>query len=218
MLASVSISQVSSYAPQHNSAETKPLSSDLENNNKDKVKSEANKLTQKASKEQSVEDQQTIQQLKARDAEVKAHEQAHVSAAGAIAIGGASFTYQTGPDGVRYAVGGEVNIDTSPVNGDPAATLRKADAIRRAALAPANPSSQDQAVAASATSMSGKARVDLVKLTQKENEVEEQKLKEKDEEDNEIGASNDVKTETSTDNPEQKDQAVDLGSLIDLSI
>jgi len=54
---------------------------------------------------------QELQQLKIRDSEVRAHEQAHLAAAGQYARGGASFTFQKGPDGVSYAVGGEVGID-----------------------------------------------------------------------------------------------------------
>lgn len=109
-----------------------------------------------------------ITTLKARDIEVKAHEQAHLSAAGQYALGGASFNFQTGPDGVSYAIGGEVKIDTSAVPGDPAATLRKADIIMRAALAPAEPSGQDIAVAASATAMSAKAQAELAKENQEQ--------------------------------------------------
>jgi len=103
-----------------------------------------------------------VSELKQRDAEVKAHEAAHLAAAGGIATGGANFEYQQGPDGIRYAIGGEVNIDTSAVPGDPAATLRKADTIRRAALAPAEPSGQDQQVAASASAMAAQAQVQLL--------------------------------------------------------
>lgn len=46
---------------------------------------------------------------------MRAHEQAHKTAAGGLAQGGATFEYQTGPDGKQYAVSGEVKIDTSPV-------------------------------------------------------------------------------------------------------
>jgi hypothetical protein len=112
--------------------------------------------------ELSESDLKVLSELKQRDAEVKAHEAAHLSAAGGIATGGASFEYQQGPDGVRYAIGGEVNIDTSSVPGDPAASLRKADTIRRAALAPAEPSGQDIQVAASATAMAAQAQAELL--------------------------------------------------------
>ncbi len=107
-------------------------------------------------------DLNVIRELKQRDSEVRAHEAAHLAAAGSIANGGASFSYQQGPDGVRYAIGGEVSIDTSAISGDPAATLRKADTIRRAALAPAQPSGADLQAAASATVMAAQALAELL--------------------------------------------------------
>lgn len=110
----------------------------------------------------SAAEQKVVQELKQRDTVVRAHEAAHLAAAGSIATSGANFSYQQGPDGVRYAIGGEVNIDTSPVSGDPAATLRKADTIRRAALAPAEPSGPDMQVAAKAMSMAAKAQIELL--------------------------------------------------------
>jgi len=116
-----------------------------------------------ASEDFSEEEQKQINDLKARDREVRTHEQAHLSAAGGIASGGATFSYQSGPDGVSYATGGEVQIDTSSVSGDPAATMRKADAIRRAALAPAKPSAQDQSVAAQAAAMAANAQAEMAK-------------------------------------------------------
>jgi hypothetical protein len=103
-------------------------------------------------------DHQILQQLQARDREVRAHELAHV-ATGAGLVSGASFSYQRGPDGRFYAVGGEVSIDTSPVPGDPQATASKAEQIQRAALAPAQPSGQDRAVAAQAARMAMEARL-----------------------------------------------------------
>jgi len=102
-----------------------------------------------------------LDQLKQRDQEVRAHEAAHLAAAGQHARGGMSFSYKNGPDGRRYAVGGEVNVDTSPVSGDPQATLQKANTIRAAAMAPAEPSAQDRAVAAEATQMAAQARQDI---------------------------------------------------------
>ncbi|WP_178862075.1 putative metalloprotease CJM1_0395 family protein [Thiomicrorhabdus cannonii] len=117
------------------------------------------------SKQQAQQDdaqvQQVINQLKARDSEVKAHEMAHLAAAGGFATSGASFVYQTGPDGKRYAIGGEVGIDTSAVPGDPQATLQKAMIIQRAALAPAEPSSQDLKVAGLAMQMAAQARIEI---------------------------------------------------------
>ncbi len=113
------------------------------------------------------EEKREVSELKQRDREVRAHEQAHVAAAGGLVQRGASFEYKTGPDGQRYAVSGEVAIDTSEVEGDPQATLRKAERIRRAALAPADPSSQDYRVASEASAMAAKARQDI---SQEQNE------------------------------------------------
>ncbi len=104
-----------------------------------------------------------VAELKQRDTEVRAHEAAHIAAGGVFVRGGASFSYQTGPDNGRYAVGGEVNIDTSPVNGDPEATIRKMQTVRSAALAPANPSGQDRSVAAKASTREARAQQELAK-------------------------------------------------------
>lgn len=104
-----------------------------------------------------------VQKLKDRDREVRNHEQAHLSAAGGFAISGASFTFAVGPDGQRYAVGGEVSIDTSTIPNNPEATLRKAETIRRAALAPAQPSAQDHSVASKAAAMARKASVEMLR-------------------------------------------------------
>jgi len=106
-----------------------------------------------------------VQKLRERDREVRAHEQAHIAAGGQHVSGGASFSYQTGPDGRQYAIGGSVQIDTSPVPGNPEATEEKARAVRRAALAPANPSSTDQNVAAKAAAMEGRARSEQAEQT-----------------------------------------------------
>lgn len=110
---------------------------------------------------ESLRQQAELQELKARDREVRAHEAAHAAAAGSVATSGPNFTFQRGPDGRQYAIGGEVNIDTSPVPGDPEATIQKAQTIRSAALAPANPSAQDRAVAAQASQLEAQARREL---------------------------------------------------------
>lgn len=98
------------------------------------------------------EEEEQIRKLKARDLEVRQHEQAHLAAAGSFASGGAQYEYQTGPDGKQYAIGGHVNIDTSE-GATPQATIAKAQQIQRAAMAPADPSPQDVKVAAQATQM-----------------------------------------------------------------
>ncbi len=94
----------------------------------------------------SEEQRAVVKKLQARDREVKAHEAAH-QAVGGRYTGAASFTYERGPNGKLYAVGGEVPIDTGTVPGDPDATIAKLRTVRRAALAPAEPSAQDRSVA-----------------------------------------------------------------------
>lgn len=118
--------------------------------------------TAESEKAQQAEQAQEIQRLKARDREVRAHEAAHMAAGGSVVKGGAHFQYKRGPDGVQYAVGGEVSIDAS-AESTPEATLLKAERIRRAALAPADPSAQDRSVAASAAQMAAQARMEIGK-------------------------------------------------------
>lgn len=105
------------------------------------------------------EEQEKITKLKDRDREVRAHEQAHVAAGGQYVRSAAQFQYQTGPDGQRYAVGGEVSIDVSK-EGEPEATIAKMQVVIRAALAPAEPSGQDRAVAAQAVRTASEARME----------------------------------------------------------
>lgn len=116
-----------------------------------------------ASAEQSLTEAelQQVQKLKARDTEVRSHEAAHMAAGGAHIRGGASYAYEQGPDGRSYAVGGEVGIDVSPVRGNPQATIQKMQQVRAAALAPAEPSGADRAVAASAGQAEARAREQL---------------------------------------------------------
>ncbi len=106
------------------------------------------------------EEQRVVAELQRTDRQVRAHEAAHLAAAGGLARG-VSFSYTSGPDGKQYAVGGEVSIDSSPVAGDPDATIRKAQQVRAAANAPANPSGQDRAVAAQAAQLETAARAEL---------------------------------------------------------
>jgi len=107
------------------------------------------------------EEQQEVQELKTRDRDVRQHEQAHVAAGGPYVRGGAQYEYTTGPDQRQYATGGEVSIDTSEIPDDPEATVRKAQVVYRAALAPAEPSSQDQRVASEAKQMESQGRQDI---------------------------------------------------------
>ena len=105
-------------------------------------------------------DLKEVRELKARDREVRTHEAAHIAAGSSVVRGGARLQYVRGPDGVLYATGGEVSIDTTKAS-TPEATLAKAETIRRAALAPAKPSAQDRSVAADAARMAMQARQEI---------------------------------------------------------
>ena len=107
----------------------------------------------------SEDEKREVANLKARDREVRAHEQAHMAAGGPYA-GAASYDTVRGPDGRQYAVGGEVQIDTSPA-GDPRQTIAKMDVIIRAAMAPADPSPQDRQVAQAAYRARQQAQAEL---------------------------------------------------------
>jgi len=106
-----------------------------------------------------LDEQRVIRQLQARDAEVRAHESAHKSAGGSLS-GAASYTYQQGPDGRNYAIGGEVPI-RMPASGNAESLARNAQQVRRAALAPAKPSGSDMAIASMATRAEQQARADI---------------------------------------------------------
>jgi hypothetical protein len=105
-------------------------------------------------------DAEVVRQLRARDAEVRAHERAHAATAGALA-GATSYEFERGPDGRSYAVSGEVQIDMSVVSGDAEATIRKMQQVKRAALAPQSPSDADRAIAAQADAAISAARREL---------------------------------------------------------
>ncbi len=132
----------------------KPIGSDKSD------KSETGASKPKNPYELSDGERRLIEELKKRDREVKSHESAHIAAGGGLVKGGAKFNYETGPDGQRYAIGGEVQIDIAP-DKDPQRTIQKMQQVRSAALAPADPSGQDRAVAAKAAQIEAQARMEL---------------------------------------------------------
>ncbi|MEM7203659.1 MAG: putative metalloprotease CJM1_0395 family protein [Planctomycetota bacterium] len=106
------------------------------------------------------EEQQVVEELQARDREVRAHEQAHKAAAGELAVSGPSYDYQRGPDGRQYAIGGHVDIRI-PEGRTPEEKLRLAQKAEAAATAPAEPSSQDRRVAARAAAQASEAEREI---------------------------------------------------------
>jgi hypothetical protein len=100
-----------------------------------------------------------VERLKRIEARVIAHEMAHKVVGGQYA-GSVRYEYTRGPDGRLYITGGEVSIDVSE-EPTPEETIQKMEIVRRAALAPADPSPQDLAVTQTATIKEMRARLEL---------------------------------------------------------
>ena len=118
--------------------------------------------------ELSEDEQRLVNDLASRDAEVKMHESAHQMAGGGM-TGAASYTYQQGPDGKMYAIGGEVSISMQG-GSTPEETIAKAKQVAASAMAPGSPSGQDFSVATSARMMEMKAQQQLSKEKQEESQ------------------------------------------------
>lgn len=92
----------------------------------------------------------TSDEARLLDARVRGHEATHRRVLGPYAASGIQLTTRRGADGESIAVGGRIKADLAPVPGDPRATLRKANTVRRAALAVGSPSVADMRIAAEA--------------------------------------------------------------------
>lgn len=110
------------------------------------VKTLNNVLNESTTSEKlSPEEKAQVQELKQIERKVEAHEQAHKSVGGKFA-GSMSYSYTQGPDNRRYKTGGEVSISI-PSDDDPQRLIVQLMQVKRAALAPSDPSSQDIKVA-----------------------------------------------------------------------
>ena len=107
------------------------------------------------------EEQDKVDQMKARDEEVRVHENAHKSAGGSYA-GAPQYEYEKGPDGKSYVTDGHVNIDIGKES-TPEKTVEKMKVVINAANAPAEPSSQDRKVASQARQQLNEAQQELSK-------------------------------------------------------
>ena len=138
--------------------------------NDEKDNEKTSDIKPKAESDLTQEELQQVQQLKARDTEVRAHEQAHIAAAAGLRTSAASYDYQAGPDGKKYAVGGEVSISFTS-SGNPEDDIQNAETMRNAALAPSEPSGQDRSVAKSAEKIIQDAKT---KLAEQQDQQKEQ--------------------------------------------
>ncbi|MSP67671.1 MAG: hypothetical protein EXQ96_06170 [Alphaproteobacteria bacterium] len=83
-----------------------------------------------------------VQSLEDRDRDVRLHEEAHFEAGSPFTSLPEYFTV-TGPDGRSYAISGVTPMDSSLALRDKEEVLQKLNTLRRAALAPRQPSSHD---------------------------------------------------------------------------
>ncbi len=166
-----------------------------ESSNETKNKQEQENSTTKDSTQLSNEEKAQLSELKAADSRVKAHEAAHQS--GPAASGGASFTYKKGPDGVMYAVGGEVPVRIE-TGSTPQESIMNLQGVIATALAPADPSPQDISIAS-------KARVMLMKAQQELSQEIQEKMR------NSNGYAQNAKNEyekNSTTDSQEKNSAI----------
>lgn len=140
----------------------------------DGVKDPLKKAKDEASKDKKAKDQADSLKFQQMDSSVRAHEAAHLAAAGTHSSGGASFSYTKGPDGKLYASAGEVA--TSLKKGKtPEETIANASSVMAAALAPTDPSTQDLKVVARAARMQAEARSLLIEQNDAKNSKENPK-------------------------------------------
>lgn len=166
--------------------------------------------------EQTEQIKKVVDELKKIDRAVRSHEQAHLAAAGGLALGGPTYTLQYGPDGQAYAVAGEVSIDTSPGR-TPEETISKAKQIRAAALAPTDPSSQDRAVAAAAAQLETQAQQELAQQARQAPTASATSSTEEGSRSAESVSTQSSKVREAIDSYEETASSVELGALINLS-
>jgi hypothetical protein len=151
-----------------------------------------------------------VQELQRREQEVRQHEQAHATAGGQYA-GQPTYTFRLGPDGHLYATGGEVKIDTAAVPNNPSATIRKMEQVKRAALAPSQPSAADRQIAAEAQTKLIRAKTEV-----REEEREEQAAQARSREERETelsnGAAPELRSAEPTFDPESRFRGEKLGT------
>lgn len=144
--------------------DTRGVEKDESSNQTDNNQEQSNQSqTTQNSTELTSEEKAQLTELKAADAQVRAHEAAHQS--GPAAVGGASYTYAKGPDGVMYAIGGEVPVQIK-TGSEPQETISNLQGVIATALAPADPSPQDLSIASKARVMMMKAQQEFTQEIQ----------------------------------------------------
>jgi len=110
-----------------------------------------------------------VSQLQARDSAVRQEEEAHAAAAGPYGSA-PQYTYQIGPDGNAYAIGGHVDVNVS-VSGSAEDRDRALATLQNAALAPNAPSGADMAAFRQASLQRATNKDDGFLATQQESAI-----------------------------------------------
>ncbi len=136
------------------------------------------------------EEKREIEKIRKNGRNVRRRELVYRAVVGNHVRGAASFQYDTGPDGIKYATDGHTSIDTRPVINNPEASIRKAQAIKRTKI--------DRSVAVEIDKMEREARQKL---------REEQRLDSED-------AAKTINEEGSIDTTHQKRLTPELHELV----
>ncbi len=110
----------------------------------------------------SQEEQKEIEKIRKNSRNVKLRELVYRAVVGNYVRNTVSFEYETGPDGIKYAVAGHTTIDTRPIINNPEATIRKAQAIKKTKI--------DRAVAVEVEKMEREAIMELKEEQRKESD------------------------------------------------
>ncbi|MBX2829736.1 MAG: hypothetical protein KTR23_00940 [Rhodospirillales bacterium] len=112
-----------------------------------------------------------VSQLQARDSAVRQEEEAHAAAAGPYGSA-PQYTYQIGPDGNAYAIGGHVDVSVS-LSGSAEDRDRALATLQNAALAPNAPSGADMSAFRQASLLRATSKDDGVLATQQESAIKD---------------------------------------------
>ncbi len=108
------------------------------------------------------EEKREIEKIRKNGRNVRRRELVYRAIVGNHVRGAVSFQYDTGPDGIKYAIDGHTSIDTRPVINNPEASIRKAQAIKRTKI--------DRSVAVEVDKMEREARQKLREQQRQESE------------------------------------------------
>ena len=117
--------------------------------------------------EMTLEQANELKRMQSQADKVVSHEGAHAMVGGTLMLGGPVYQYELGPDGEVYETAGQSRIDMSPIAGNPQGTIFKMQHVKRAAMAPLNPSGADRVVASQADQIENQARKHLQNVAEK---------------------------------------------------